>query len=93
MINIIQIKEEGEEMDKVIEETMTIINLYPEIFPHLYKQGFKLVNRIKKGNLILQDGVFITFTQYQQGGKLSPNATTIKKPLLQLYQQQEQLKQ
>lgn len=80
MLNIIQIKEEGEEMNKVIEETMAIVNLYPEIFPHLYKQGFKLIGRIQKGNLILQDGVFITFTQYSQGGKLSINATTIKKP-------------
>lgn len=79
-LNIIQIKEEGEEMDKVIEETMAIINLYPDIFPHMYKQGFKLVGRIKKGNLVLQDGVMITFTQYSQGGKLSRNAKTIKKP-------------
>ena len=67
-------------MDKVIEETMAIINLYPDIFPHMYKQGFKLVGRIQKGNLILQDGVMITFTQYSQGGKLSRNAKTIKKP-------------
>jgi len=29
MLNIIQIDEKGEEMDKVIEEAMTIINLYP----------------------------------------------------------------
>jgi len=79
MLNIIKIKEEGDEMNKVIEESMAIINLYPEIFPHLYKQGFKLVGRIKKGNLILQDGVIITFTQYTNGGKLSPNAKTIKK--------------
>lgn len=78
-LNVIQIKEEGEEMDKVIEEAMAIINLYPDIFPHMYKQGFKLVGRIKKGNLILQDGVVITFTQYSQRGKLSPNATTIRK--------------
>ena len=56
-------------MDKVIEETMAIINLYPDIFPHLYKQGFKLVGRIQKGNLVLQDGVMIKFTQYSKGGK------------------------
>ena len=67
-------------MDKVIKEAMAIIDMYPDIFPHMYKQGFKLVKRIKKGNLIVQDGVVITFTQYLQGGKLSPNATTIKKP-------------
>ena len=63
-LNIIEIKEEGEQMDKVIEETMAIIDMYPDIFPHMYKQGFKLVGRIKKGNLVLQDGVMITFTQY-----------------------------
>ena len=80
MLNIIKIEQEGDEMKKVIEDSMAIINLYPEIFPHLYKQGFKLIGRIKKGNLILQDGVIITFTQYLQGGRLSPNATTIKKP-------------
>lgn len=78
-LNIVQIKEEGEEMDKVIEDTMAIINMYPDIFPHMYKQGFKLVGRIKKGNLILQDGVMITFTQYSQRGKLSRNATTMRK--------------
>lgn len=78
-VNVIQIKEKGEEMDMVIEETMTIINMYPDIFPHMYKQGFKLVGRIQKGNLILQDGVMITFTQYSQRGKLSRNATTIRK--------------
>ena len=78
-LNVVHIKEEGEEMDKVIEDTMVIIDMYPDIFPHMYKQGFKLVKRIKRGNLVLQDGVMITFTQYTHGGKLSRNATTIKK--------------
>ena len=64
MINIIKIAEEGEEMTKVIEDSMAIINLYPDIFPHMYKQGFRLVTRIQGGNLILQDGVVITFHQY-----------------------------
>ena len=58
---------------------MEIINLYPEIFPHLYKQGFKLVKRIKSGNLILEDGVLITFTKYGNSGKISPNAKVLKK--------------
>lgn len=79
MLNIIQIDEKGEEMDKVIEEAMAIIDLYPDIFPHMYKQGFRLVGRIQKGNLILQDGVVITFSHYSQNGKLSKNATTFKK--------------
>lgn len=79
MINIIHITKEGEEMDKVIQQSMDIINLYPEIFPHLYKQGFKLIKRIEKGNLILEDGVLITFTQYGNNGKLSRNAKVYKK--------------
>jgi GNAT superfamily N-acetyltransferase len=79
MVNVIHIKEEGEEMNSVIENSMEIINLYPEIFPHLYKQGFKLVKRIKSGNLILEDGVLITFTKYGNSGKISPNAKVLKK--------------
>lgn len=79
MVNVVHIKEEGEEMDKVIQQAMDIINLYPEIFPHLYKQGFKLVKRIESGNLILEDGVLITFTQYGNNGKLSRNAKVHKK--------------
>jgi GNAT superfamily N-acetyltransferase len=79
MVNIVHIKEEGEEMDLMIEKSMEIINLYPEIFPHLYKQGFKLVKRIKSGNLILEDGVLITFTRYENSGKLSPNAKVLRK--------------
>lgn len=79
MLNIIQIKEEGDEMNSVIEKSMNIINLYPEIFPHLYKQGFKLIKRVKSGNLILEDGVLITFTKYGNSGKISPNAKVIKR--------------
>jgi len=79
MLNIIHIKEEGDEMNSVIEKSMEIINLYPEIFPHLYKQGFKLIKRVKSGNLILEDGVLITFTKYGNGGKISPNAKVLRK--------------
>lgn len=79
MIDIIHIKEEGDEMNSVIEKSMEIINLYPEIFPHLYKQGFKLIKRIKNGNLILKDGVLITFTRYRSNGKLSRKAKVYKK--------------
>lgn len=78
-LNIVKIEEEGPEMDAVIEQAMNIIDLYPDIFPHMYKQGFKLKGRIKKGNLILQNGVVITFTQYSQNGLLSKNSTTRKK--------------
>jgi len=74
MLNIIQISEQGEEMDKVIEEAMAIINLYPDIFPHMYKQGFRLVGRIQKGNLVLQDGVVITFHQYSGSAPVTRNS-------------------
>jgi len=80
MLNIIHIKEEGEEMDKVIEDSMAIINLYPEIFPHMYKQGFRLIKRIKNGNLILQDGVVITFHQYSGSTPVTRNSRTKAKP-------------
>lgn len=79
MLNIIQITEEGDELNEVVERSMDIINMYPEIFPHLYKQGFKLISKIQKGNLILQDGVLITFTRYGNSGKISRNAPVYKK--------------
>jgi len=80
MLNVIHIEEEGEEMDKVIEDSMAIINLYPEIFPHMYKQGFRLVKRIKKGNLVLQDGVVITFHQYKGSTPITRNSRSKAKP-------------
>lgn len=67
-------------MNEVIEKSMDIINLYPEIFPHMYKQGFRLVNRIKKGNLILQDGVVITFHQYSGSTPVTRNSRVKSKP-------------
>jgi RimJ/RimL family protein N-acetyltransferase len=79
VVNIIHIREEGDELNTAIETAMGIINLYPDIFPHMYKQGFKLKKRIKNGNLILQDGVVITFTQYSNSGRLSKKASTYRK--------------
>jgi RimJ/RimL family protein N-acetyltransferase len=79
VVNIIHITEDGIDMDNAIESAMEIINLYPDIFPHMYKQGFKLKKRIKNGNLILQDGVVITFTQYNNAGRLSKKAATHRK--------------
>lgn len=79
MLNIVQIKDEGIELDNAIETAMKIINLYPDIFPHLYKQGFKLKKYFAKGGVILEDGVVITFSRYAKSGKLSRNATAYKK--------------
>ena len=80
MLNVIQMSEPGEEMDKVIEEAMAIINLYPDIFPHMYKQGFKLVGRLERGQVVLQDGVVITFHQYQQRSLITRNSVCKSKP-------------
>lgn len=80
MLNIVKITEQGEEMDKAIEEAMAIINLYPEIFPHMYKQGFKLVGRFQKGQVVLQDGVVITFHQYAQRTLITRNSVCKAKP-------------
>jgi hypothetical protein len=79
MLNILHIKDEGAELDNAIEKVMQIINLYPEIFPHLHKQGFKLKKYFSKGGVILEDGVVITFSKYRNSGKLSRNATAYKK--------------
>lgn len=79
MVNIIKLQEKDDEMEVVIQKAMEIINLYPDIFPHLYKQGFKLVKRIEKGNLILEDGVIITFTRYRNSGRLSRKSKVYRK--------------
>jgi len=78
MLNIIKDKE-GAELDKVIEDAMAIINLYPDIFPHMYKQGFKLKKYFPNDGIVLQDGVLITFNKYKKSGRLSRSATTFKK--------------
>lgn len=67
------------ELELATEEAMSIINLYPMIFPHLYKQGFKLRKYFEKGGVILQDGVVLTFGRYKSNGRMSRNATTYKK--------------
>jgi hypothetical protein len=67
------------ELELATEEAMGIINMYPMIFPHLYKQGFKLRKYFEKGGVILQNGVVLTFGRYKSNGKLSRNATTYKK--------------
>ena len=78
MFNIIKDKT-GDEMNKVIEEAMAIINLYPDIFPHMHKQGFKLKKYFTGDGIVLQDGVVITFNKYKNSGRISRNATTFRK--------------
>lgn len=82
MLNIIHIKDvesNSVEMEESIQKAMSIINLYPEWFPHLVGQGFKLKKYFDKGGVILQDGVVVTFSRYKSNGKLSRNATALKK--------------
>lgn len=77
MLNIITIKdtEENEkEMQEAIDASMKIIDLYPEIFPHLVGQGFKLKKRFDSGTVVLQEGVIITFSKYRSNGRISNNA-------------------
>jgi GNAT superfamily N-acetyltransferase len=79
MLNFIKAEKGTNEMIEALNKASTIIDLYPEIFPHLYKQSFKLEKYIEKGGLILQDGVVVTFGRYGSNGKMSRNATTYKK--------------
>ncbi len=79
MLNFVKAEKGTSEMIETVNQISSIVDLYPEIFPHLYQQGFKLEKYIEKGNLILQDGVFITFSRYKSNGKMTKNATTYKK--------------
>lgn len=79
MLNFVKAERGTPEMAKALQQASAIIDLYPEIFPHLYKQSFKLEKYIEKGGLILQDGVVITFGRYGSNGKMSRNASTYKK--------------
>ena len=79
MLNFIKAEKGTTEMTEAVNQASAIIDLYPEIFPHLHKQGFKLEKYIEKGGMILQDGVVVTFGRYGSNGKMSRNATTYKK--------------
>ena len=79
MLNFVKAEKGTTEMIEAVNQASSIIDLYPEIFPHLYQQGFKLEKYIEKGGMILQDGVVITFGKYKSHGRMSKNATTYKK--------------
>ena len=79
MLNFVKAEKGTPEMIEAVNQASAIIDLYPEIFPHLHKQGFKLEKYIEKGGMILQDGVVITFGKYKSHGRMSKNATTYKK--------------
>lgn len=79
MLNFVKAQRGTNELMEATNNAMSIIDLYPDIFPHLYKQGFKLEKYFEKGNVILQDGVIITFGRYKSKGRFSKNSTTYKK--------------
>jgi len=79
MLNFVKAKKGSTEMIEAVNQASAIIDLYPEWFPHLYQQGFKLEKYIEKGGIVLQDGVVITFGRYKSHGKISKNA--VKKVL------------
>ena len=79
MLNFVKAEKGSAEMIEAVNQASSIIDLYPEIFPHLHKQGFKLEKYIEKGGMILQDGIVITFGRYKSHGRMSRKATTYKK--------------
>ncbi len=48
MLNFVKAERGTSEMIEAINQASSIIDLYPEIFPHLHKQGFKLEKYIEK---------------------------------------------
>jgi len=81
MVRILNIRNEGDEMESAIKEAMEIIDLYPNVFPHLVGQGFKLKKYFKKlnGGVVLQDGVVITFEKSKSNSKIARKSFARKK--------------
>ena len=78
MLNIIAIKDTEEnkvQMAESIDSAMKIIDLYPDVFPHLVGQGFKLKKYFDAATVIMQNGVVITFGRYKSSGNISRNST------------------
>jgi hypothetical protein len=81
MLNVVRIKEEGPEMENAISEAMAVINLYPQFFPHLAGQGFKLKKYFNKehGGVVIQEGVIITFEKSKNNTKVARKTIARKK--------------
>lgn len=79
MLNFVKAEPGSSEMIEATNKAMSIIDLYPDVFPHLNRQGFKLEKYFQNGTAIIQDGVLITFCKYKSKGKISKNAKTHKK--------------
>ena len=68
-----------ENIDTNTDYIMRIINKYPKIFPHLYKQSFKIKDRILQGRVILKSGVVIVFRKYKRNSRISRNSNIVVK--------------
>lgn len=81
MVRILNIQNDGDEMEAAIREAMEIIDLYPKVFPHLAGQGFKLKKYFGKpnGGVVLQDGVVITFEKSKGNSKIARKTFARKK--------------
>ena len=81
MLRVLHIYEDGPDMDKAIAEAMETFDIYPDFFPHLYKQGFKLKKYFNKphGGVVLQDGVVITFEKSKSNTRVARKTFARKK--------------
>ena len=85
MLNFVKAQRGTNELMEATNNAMSIIDLYPDIFPHLYKQGFKLEKYFEKGNVILQDGVIITFGRYKVKEGFQKTQQLTKKVVILFY--------
>ena len=60
-----------------VDDMMEIINSYPKILPHLYKQKFKLIDRIKQGRVLYDGNCIIIFRKYKRSTKISLNSNVV----------------
>jgi GNAT superfamily N-acetyltransferase len=81
MLKVINIYEDGPLMDEAIKQAMQTIDLYPNLFPHLYKQGFKLKKYFNNpnGGVVIEDGVVITFEKSKSNTKVAKKSFARKK--------------
>lgn len=63
-----------------VDEVEDLLHLHNRYFPHLREVREEIVQRMKKGNLIMKNGVLITFSKVNKFKKLSKNSDMILKP-------------
>ena len=60
-----------------VDNMMEIINSYPKILPHLYKQKYKLIDRIKQGRVLYDGNCIIIFRKHKRKTKISLNSNVV----------------